>query len=367
MFQRLQTGPLVIRQASWKLTAISINSARSLSTNFPSLRARQNIPPRSTKMSWMDSWSRPSKSQATPAPYYLLPGGESTPYCQSCGRVIGSRRTAGADHTTPIKYCSARCRSHKPGKLDREIESAFVRFLTGDIDINAETSGVGFPKDSKEPLPDGQTKKPSKGHTKKLKGDQRILVSCSLVENFIFGCQDEITEDKGPSPDKNEADDTLDFAGHVTSTSQEPESSNMRSMTRDDESYIDGEILAQMSIRSGTRTRPPQSISEVNGSVGGERGRAERIEETDEMLGKRRQGQKRAKEREMVRCAARRGVVFGFSVDPEADTSVTKQTKDQNQDGSTATGEKRKCEAVMNGKVVEPSFAKGDWYVRWRA
>jgi hypothetical protein len=28
---------------------------------------------------------------------------------------------------------------------------------------------------------------------------------------------------------------------------------------------------------------------------------------------------------------------------------------------------KRKmCEAVMNGSVVEPSFAKGDWAVRWR-
>lgn len=40
------------------------------------------------KMSWMDSWSRPSKSQATPPPLYLLPGGEATPYCRSCGRVI---------------------------------------------------------------------------------------------------------------------------------------------------------------------------------------------------------------------------------------------------------------------------------------
>jgi hypothetical protein len=44
---------------------------------------------KTAKMSWMDSWSRPSKSQATPAPYYLLPGGESTPYCKTCGRVIG--------------------------------------------------------------------------------------------------------------------------------------------------------------------------------------------------------------------------------------------------------------------------------------
>lgn len=45
--------------------------------------------PKPAKMSWMDSWSRPSKHQATPAPYYLLPGGEDTPYCKTCGRVIG--------------------------------------------------------------------------------------------------------------------------------------------------------------------------------------------------------------------------------------------------------------------------------------
>lgn len=44
---------------------------------------------KAAKMSWMDSWSRPNKTQATPAPYYLLPGGESTPYCKTCGRVIG--------------------------------------------------------------------------------------------------------------------------------------------------------------------------------------------------------------------------------------------------------------------------------------
>jgi hypothetical protein len=28
--------------------------------------------------------------------------------------------------------------------------------------------------------------------------------------------------------------------------------------------------------------------------------------------------------------------------------------------------EKRKCEAVMKGAVVEASFAKGEWGIRWR-
>lgn len=88
----------------------------------------------------------------------------------------------------------------------------------------------------------------------------------------------------------------------------------------------------------------------MNGGIGGEKGRAERIEENEEMLRKRMEGQQKAHERELVRCAARRGVAFGFIVkailgEPE---------------------ERRKCEAVMQGKVVEPSFAKGEWSIRWR-
>ncbi len=75
------------------------------------------------------------------------------------------------------------------------------------------------------------------------------------------------------------------------------------------------------------------------------------------MLEKRRIGQRKANEKEMVKCAARRGVVFGFSVDGEGlEVSA----------GGVRAGERRMCEAVVNGKVVEPSFAKGDWGIRWR-
>ena len=55
-------------------------------------------------------------------------------------------------------------------------------------------------------------------------------------------------------------------------------------------------------------------------------------------------GQQRAAQREMVRRAARRGVIFGL---------------DQGSSG-------RKCEVVQHGRVVEPSFAKGDFIIRWR-
>lgn len=36
----------------------------------------------------MSSWLRLSKNEATTSPLYLRPGGESIPYCRSCGRVI---------------------------------------------------------------------------------------------------------------------------------------------------------------------------------------------------------------------------------------------------------------------------------------
>ena len=112
------------------------------------------------------------------------------------------------------------------------------------------------------------------------------------------------------------------------------------------ETSVDADVIARLSIRSGTRIRPPQGVSEVNGGIGGEKGVKERILETDDMLAKRREGQRKADERELVRCAARRGVAFGFL---------------------TGVGEERRlCEAVMQGKVVESSFAKGEWGVRWR-
>ncbi|KAJ4394069.1 hypothetical protein N0V93_003286 [Gnomoniopsis smithogilvyi] len=301
-------------------------------------------------MSWMDSWSRPSKSQATPAPYYLIPGGEDTPYCHSCGRVISSRRT-GNNATTAtskdkeVKYCSSRCRSHKPGKLDREIEGVFVGFLNGAIEK---------PQDGSEAASNTRTKphKSNKsGGGKRTKGDARLLISCDEVERHVF-----------PKEDAGSASGTED--GHTDGSYTDQEPSQARPQPQQDSTPsnpvlsstgtledpisdaqdVDFDRLARLSIRSGTRIRPPQDVSEVNGSVGGEKGRAERLGESEDMLEKRREGMRRVRQREMVRCAARRGVVFGFEAE----------------DGKGSI-ERRKCEAVMLGQVVEPSFAKGNW------
>ena len=61
-------------------------------------------------------------------------------------------------------------------------------------------------------------------------------------------------------------------------------------------------------------------------------------------------GMQRARNREMVRQAGRRGTTLGFLSRSEA----------------REEGPKR-VEVVQNGKLVEASFAKGEWGVRWKS
>lgn len=66
-------------------------------------------------------------------------------------------------------------------------------------------------------------------------------------------------------------------------------------------------------------------------------------------------GMRKARNREMVRRAARRGVAFGFLL-----------PGDGKENGRGEGGRRRWVDAVQGGRVVESSFAKGEWGVRWR-
>ena len=61
-------------------------------------------------MSWMDSWSRPSKQSPFPPPLYLHR--ENVPYCHTCGRVIGmyTDRFRSHDHTDSLRVPQNECR-----------------------------------------------------------------------------------------------------------------------------------------------------------------------------------------------------------------------------------------------------------------
>jgi hypothetical protein len=88
-------------------------------------------------------------------------------------------------------------------------------------------------------------------------------------------------------------------------------------------------------------------------------------------------GLQRAHRREKVRQAARRGCAFGFLVDGDAETGGGDEEgeteeggdgeggKGKGKGGLEARRRRRKVEAVQNGRVVEASFAKGEFGVRW--
>jgi hypothetical protein len=332
--------------------------------------------------------------------------------------VISERRKHG---TSEIKYCSSRCRNNKPGPIDRKIEAAFAALLNGATPESVKEASEA--EEQAKPIPDStdskdfedtkdtkdtkgfrdgkDNKKHKKKPSKSTKGDHRPIIECETVQDIVFQREKDPEKVYGrrknrkarfvvEKPEDWRSVDMVD--GPSTTTNSTPGAAQPRPATSltsedDNDTVSDSEssehegggviedpkvptqnpsdpskaqdntstappnpsesVPDQIEYGYGSgKVRPPQAQNDVNGSVGGEKGWAERIEETDEMKLKRREGQRRAEEREMVRKAARRGCAFGFAVVGEEG--------------------KRKCEAVMKGNVVESSFAKGEWGVRWR-
>ena len=290
-------------------------------------------------------------------------------------RKSKSQPSNSHSNNTPVKYCSDRCRRHKPGPIDRTIEEAFVSLLNG-INPPSSTALESNSSSVLESSHSGSKIKNSK--LKKKKGDPRIIVACDAVESVIFGTRQDPEKVFGrrknrakrgvPDDEVWRSVDMEDAPSTSMSVNMGAESDNSSSEDSDLDHGLNGVIISEVDKDhinfGGGKIRPPQLQAEVNGSVGGEKGHAGRIEETTEILQKRREGQRRAEEREMIRKAARRGCAFGFLLD---------ETEKEKKDGwgpleteSRVKENRRKCEAVMSGSVVEPSFAKGDWGIRWR-
>ena len=246
-----------------------------------------------------------------------------------------------------MKYCSERCKRSRPSgaadSLDAKIEKNIESLLAGDTSSREQIQNHGLALRTSNPK------------AKPKKGDRRIILSISDIETAVFGDRQDSAEVFGRAKDRGKRG--------------APDEEEWTSVDMDDnwqtEQAIEGKEAAckdrDGAILTPSHTRPPQSDSEVDFSVRGERGWTERIEGTPEMLQKRRGGQERAEEREMIKRAARRAVVFGISTVPSGVPSNSKKD-----DGQTPARTRRKCEALVNGNVVEPSFAKGDWSLRWR-
>lgn len=309
----------------------------------------------------MDSWSRPNKSQAVPPPFYITQG-DSVRYCYTCGRIIGSRRTNSSKaSSSEAKYCSDRCKRHKPStavdSVDVQIDRAIVALLQGQ-----DQGDPAVYYANQHNLENLKFVSPRKAK----KGDPRLIVSVSDIETAVFGVRQDPEKTYGRR--KNRAKRGVPDAEKWTTVDMEDQSEANAPMADGDsnDDFSDGETSdgGGISLLS-SRVRPPQSKSDVNGSIGGEKGWAERTEESPEMLQKRLEGQKRADEKESVKKAARRAVAFGLLVDAPTELSGKKSRRGP-PDVEQPEKVRRKCEALMHGSVVEPSFAKGDWAIRWR-
>ena len=248
-----------------------------------------------------------------------------------------------------MKYCSDKCKHNKANAKDKSIEMALLALLLGKDLQDPETSGANQPASLK-------TKQRAK------KGDPRIIVKMSDIETAVFGNMND--PEKVYGRNKNRAKRGLPDPEEWRSVDMEGEVQQTRSgqvVMSDDVSDDHGTLMQNDMISIQHHVRPTQLNNDVNGSIGGEKGWSERIEETPEMLQKRLEGQKKAQNRELVRNAARRAVAFGLLFE-----DTTEQPKHKHKGGGRPEEVRWKCEALMNGSVVDPSFAKGDWAIRWR-
>lgn len=259
---------------------------------------------------------------------------------------MSTKKTASnKKNSNVVKYCSDRCRNRKPGALDRKIEKTVASLLNGEEDSGLEQTLA---------------------KTRAVKGDPRLIVTCDEIETVVFGSR--FDPEKTHGRRKNRKSRAIGGNSEWKSVDMEDSKDS-----QDDDSDEDSRSSTHSEV-GGVRIRLPQDIAEENFSaMGGERGAKEKIVENEDDLAKRRAGAKRAEEREMVRRAVRRIVVFGVEVPKregkieggksKKQRRIEAETEEPKEEKST---EIRKGEAIMAGMVVEPSYAKGNWSVRWR-
>lgn len=189
-----------------------------------------------------------------------------------------------------------------------------------------------------------------------VKGDRRTVVTCDDIERIVF--------DRTPVSKETLAGNTSrGILGWREETDQGV--TEMRQGDELPEKLIDPE--------SHSMVRMPESQYNENGDSVGVKKACNGQAEISEQHQRRLAGQRRADQREMVRRAARRGVVFGFLENaPNVGDREQRSEETSNRDKAGKDTDhlglevRRKCEAIMNGLVVEPSYAKGNWAIRWR-
>lgn len=174
------------------------------------------------------------------------------------------------------------------------------------------------------------------------KCDRGILVQCGTVEELVFGPRHDPEKVHGRKGNR---------AGPVLATDD-------REWKRVDREDTD---------------ESPGNISDKSAGVQVEDRKHNRSNDT--ITANIFECQQQAEEWEVVKRAARSACAFRLKLNdkPETAREETPNCKSRRGESQQAnigkpkvSEHKRKCEAVKGGVVVEGSFAKGDWAIRWR-
>ena len=253
-------------------------------------------------------------------------------------QLIAQNKKSQRVSSTPRSYCSTRCRTDRWDDLDRHIEVIFVKFLDGTIKMPPPTETCVSGKRSR-----GKAKK---GYAN--------LVLCSAIERHIFGEGNAGHDVHCNASERIEAiREGRDFAELHTGDKYEKNCSRESSLEdgcETHERYVKEPSLSPLNTEDGKLEDRSIAWKKV----------------FENQVEKMNLGKLKAERREKVRRAARRGCVFGFDLNNNGRSSSRGGIASELKKDKFGGGSRRKCEALQNGRVVEPSFAKGEWGVRWR-
>lgn len=209
--------------------------------------------------------------------------------------------------------------------MEENIEAVFVRLLNGVPHVSPnDAGGVRNPEEG------GRVGKVGRGKSGEMGGGGKgKVVMCEEVEKVVFR-----SSSFSSSPSLSEGEGPVQHG-------EREEGGGSEDSNDDDTNDIDGGVPLSPRPQKPTTTNSPRRRDRPRSP--GLEGRSQDLETGDD---KRKRGLHVAGQREKVRQAGRRGAVFGFL-------------------SGRGEGERRKVEVVQNGRVVEGSFAKGTWGVRW--
>lgn len=241
------------------------------------------------------------------------------------------------------KYCSDRCKRHKPGLDPSSVDSRIEHVIHNLLEGRAPNGDVANNSTGHWESRNAKTSKKAK------KGDSRIIVRLSDVEAAVFA-----EEREGQFAGRKRT-------GPRKRVSQEGE---WRSVDMEDHPPPSGYDFVDEYGDEGQEGGV--KLSQYRSSEVDEAHAPEDVGESPEQKRKQREGQRRAEEKEHVKRVARRVVVFGLVVEGEEKEERPKKAKNRGDTEECTEPARKKCEALMDGQLVEPSFAKGDWSLRWR-